>query len=162
MRREKSRRGLMLERPARGLKIRNLQTPANQRMKAFSESHPALTAWAGLILLFDGEVWRNATLPLRVKIGGQIALQPRRAQPNRYPDFGPGTSLPPSRSGGPVAVGVCNPLQWRNRPRFSRGSLTPGCGDDGQEAHRVSKNDRLSRHKADFANENLCLPSFRA
>jgi len=36
-------------------------------MKAFSESHPALTAWAGLILLFDGEVWRNTTLPLRVE-----------------------------------------------------------------------------------------------
>ena len=35
-------------------------------MKAFSESHPALTAWAGLILLFDGEVWRNTTLPFRV------------------------------------------------------------------------------------------------
>src|SRR5439155_23265599 len=103
-------------------------------MKAFSESHPALTAWAGLILLFDGEVWRNATLPLRVQTRRSDGnRKPRRAQPNRYPDFGPGTSLPPSRSGGPVAVGVCNPLQWRNRPRFSRGSLTPGCGDDGQE-----------------------------
>src|SRR5206468_12826059 len=22
---------------------------------------------------------------------------------------------------------ACNPLQWRNRPRFSRGFLTPGC-----------------------------------
>jgi hypothetical protein len=26
-----------------------------------------------------------------------------------------------------VALGVCSPLQWRNRPRFSRGSLTLGC-----------------------------------
>jgi len=26
-----------------------------------------------------------------------------------------------------VAMGVCNPLQWRNRPRFSRGSLTFVC-----------------------------------
>jgi hypothetical protein len=26
-----------------------------------------------------------------------------------------------------VAVGVCNPTQWRNRPRFARGSLTFGC-----------------------------------
>jgi len=33
----------------------------------------------------------------------------------------------PAASAFPVAVGVCNPLQWRNRPRFSRGSLTPGC-----------------------------------
>jgi len=28
-----------------------------------------------------------------------------------------------------VAVGVCNPLQWRNRPRFSRGSQAFDCGD---------------------------------
>src|SRR6266704_6468882 len=110
----------MLERPARSLKIKNLQTPANQRMKAFSESHPALTAWAGLILLFDGEVWRNATLPLHVESATRLYRKPRRAQPNRYPDFGPGTSLPPSRSGGPVALGVCSPLQWRNRPRLAR------------------------------------------
>src|SRR5438067_1493011 len=27
-------------------------------------------------------------------------------------------------------MGVCNPLQWRNRPRFSRGFRTFGCDDD--------------------------------
>jgi len=47
---------VMVERPARGLKIKNLQTPAKRRMKAFSGSYPALTEQAGLILLFDGEV----------------------------------------------------------------------------------------------------------
>src|SRR5437762_1186147 len=42
-------------------------------------------------------------------------------------------------------MGVCNPLQWRNRPRISRGSLTPGCGEDGQRSPSVSKNDLLLR-----------------
>ena len=42
------------------------------------------------------------------------------------------TSLPPSRlvprlRARTVALGVRNPLQWRNRPRVSRGSLSPGC-----------------------------------
>lgn len=37
-----------------------------------------------------------------------------------------GFDLAPAFPVKPVAVGVCSPLQWRNRPRFSRGSLTPG------------------------------------
>jgi hypothetical protein len=37
--------------------------------------------------------------------------------------------------------GACHPLQWRNRPRFSRGSLDSGrCWSDGRLARRVSKN----------------------
>ena len=44
-------------------------------MKAFDEPRAALTAQAGLILLFVGEV-------------GPASAEPRRAQPNRYPDFG--------------------------------------------------------------------------
>ena len=50
------RSGLVIERPAPGLKTKNLQTPTKRRMKAFNGSHPALTEQAGLILLFDGEV----------------------------------------------------------------------------------------------------------
>src|SRR5215468_1639742 len=54
------------------------------------------------------------------------------------------TLLPPSRRRsvgvGQWPVGVCSPLQWRNRPRFSRGSLTPGCDEDGPMAHPISKN----------------------
>ena len=34
------------------------------------------------------------------------------------------SSLPPSRSDDQWPVGVCSPLQWRNRPGFSPGSLT--------------------------------------
>jgi hypothetical protein len=66
--------------------------------------------------------------------------KPRRAPPSRYPDFGLGTSLPPSRPQvRPVAPGVCSPLQWRNRPRFSRGSLTFGDVGDGPPAHRFQR-----------------------
>jgi len=53
-------------------------------MKAFNISQRKQIAGAGLILLFDGEV-------------GPHNAEPRRAQPNRYPDFGLLTSLPPSR-----------------------------------------------------------------
>jgi hypothetical protein len=42
----------------RSLKIKNLQTPAKQRMKAFM-SQGKTVPWAGLILLFDGEVGRK-------------------------------------------------------------------------------------------------------
>src|SRR2546426_5717223 len=51
------------------------------------------------------------------------------------------TSLPPSRSRftrKPVAVGVCSPLQWRNRPRFSRGSLLFDCECE-RERPQISK-----------------------
>jgi hypothetical protein len=51
--------GLMIERPARDLKTKSLQTPAKRRMKAFSESFRAHARQAGLILLFDGEVGRH-------------------------------------------------------------------------------------------------------
>src|SRR5690349_19720868 len=36
-------------------------------------------------------------------------------------------------------MGVCNPLQWRNRPRFSRGSLTPDRDDDELQVHQTFK-----------------------
>jgi hypothetical protein len=56
MLRGKLRSGFTVERPAQGLKEKNLQTPAKRRMKAFDESSRALARQAGLILLFDGEV----------------------------------------------------------------------------------------------------------
>src|SRR5947208_9246212 len=84
-------------------------------MKAFNEVAEKQFQRAGLILLFDGEV-------------GCRKRQPRRAQLNRYPDFGfnlaPAFPIPTS---GSVALGVCIPLQWRNRPRFSRGSRSFSC-----------------------------------
>lgn len=48
--------GFVIERPARGLKTKNLQTPTKRRMKAFNRSRTAHAEQAGLILLFDGEV----------------------------------------------------------------------------------------------------------
>jgi len=84
-------------------------------MKAFNELHPASAGWTGLILLLT-EKWLF------------MRRSPDRPHKNRdehrQTDILTSglTLLPPSRSCGPVAVGVCSPLQWRNRPRFSRGS----------------------------------------
>ena len=92
-------------------------------MKAFNISREKRFARAGLILLFDGEV-----APL---IGAG------RAQPNRYPDFElePRSRLP--GRDGQWQLGVCRSLQWRNRPRFTRGSLTRDCETDFQRARRL-------------------------
>ena len=58
-------------------------------------------------------------------------LLQRRAQPNRYPDFGldlvPAFPSAPHYGTGQWLWGTRNPLQWRNRPRFSRGSLAFDC-----------------------------------
>ena len=64
-------------------------------MKAFNEVAEKQFQRAGLILLFDGEV-------------GCRKRQPRRAQLNRYPDFGfdLAPAFPVDR---PVAMGVCIP-----------------------------------------------------
>jgi len=54
------------------------------------------------------------------------------------------TLLPPSHPiprlrDRTVALGVRNPLQWRNRPRFSRGSLSCDCVSDGQRVHHFQR-----------------------
>ena len=55
--------------------------------------------------------------------------------------FGFQTSLPPSRLrlAEPVALGDCNPSQWRNRPRISRGSQR-WLRWDGKAIPELSKN----------------------
>jgi len=80
-------------------------------MKAFSKSLPALTGQAGLILLFDGEVG-----PAKRDHDEHSQTGILTSGLNLTPAF-------PACFRKPVAVGVCSPLQWRNRPRFSRGSL---------------------------------------
>ena len=71
------------------------------------------------------------------------------------------TSLPPSRRrslrAGQWLVGVCSPLQWRNRPRFSRGSLTPGCVRDERIVHPFSKNELLLRLRCDACKLKLAF-----
>jgi len=54
-------------------------------------------------------------------------------------------AFPPARTAewNSGLLGVCNPLQWRNRPRFSRGSLTPGSDDDGRQVHQTFKEHKL-------------------
>ena len=79
-----------------------------------------------------------------------------RAQPDRYPDFGLQTSLPPSHPSRvavrTVAVGVRGPLQWRDRSRFSRDSLTPDC---------FSADDSPADFKERFL-DTLALAAFQA
>jgi len=62
-------------------------------MKAFSESSPALAGQAGLILLLTEKSAASA----RHARCAVLPARPWRAQPDRYPDFGLWTSLPPSR-----------------------------------------------------------------
>lgn len=51
----------------------------------------------------------------------------RRAQPDRYPDFGLFLAPAFPLLHRAVAVGVRIPSQWRYRPRVARGSLSSGC-----------------------------------
>ena len=100
---------------------------ANEGKRSFSDLTRKQAGKAGLILLFDGEV------------GPLETSEPRRAQPNRYPDLEPnltpafpiplgGTSgLAAKTTHADFAVGVRISIQWRNRPGFSPGSLTLDC-----------------------------------
>ena len=95
-------------------------------MKAINESAPRQAGRAGLILLFDGEVGSA------------------KAEPDEHSQTGiltPGLNLAPAFPPHAFAsrqwlVGVCNPIQWRNRPRFSRGSQTLDCGAIGIDSNR--------------------------
>jgi len=133
------------------LQAENLQTPAKRRMKAFDESRPALAAQAGLILLIVGEVdcASDGHRPTR--------QQPRRAQPNRYPDFGHdlAPAFPLAVCGKQWLVGARSPLQWRNRPRFSRGSLSLDCDFRWTTGPSFSKNVTFVRPRTGFAKLKL-------
>jgi hypothetical protein len=102
-------------------------------MKAFSESLPHTRSGSGLILLLT-EKW---SLRRRSQTAAPTT---RRAQSNRYPDFGRDLA-PAFPTRWSVALGVCSPLQWRNRPRFSRGSQTFDC--DGDEPAFISFKERV-------------------
>lgn len=101
-------------RPGRDLKTKKPSDPDKRRMKARNSTSPAKTL-RGLASSFS---LTEKSAPLT------------RGHDERNPTgiltsgFVPRSRLPSFRL---VAVGVCNPLQWRNRPRFSRGSLTLDC-----------------------------------
>lgn len=68
---------------------------------------------------------------------GEAGSLRNRDEHNRAGILTPGlASLPPSLA---VALGVCSPLQWRNRPRLSRGSLTRSCVFYGPRGPCLSK-----------------------
>ena len=116
---------------------KHLQTPPGWRMKAFNDSFPntvremasSFSVTEKLTAPTSGHDEHSQTGILT------WGLQPRSRLPGSWP----------------VAVGVCSPLQWRNRPRFPRGSRTPGCGEDGHRVHRFSKNTKLIRPNHQFA-----------
>ena len=92
---------------------KRLQTPPGWRMKAFNDSFPntvremasSFSVTEKLTAPTSGHDEHSQTGILT------WGLQPRSRLPGSWP----------------VAVGVCSPLQWRNRPRFSRGSQTFSC-----------------------------------
>jgi len=78
-------------------------------MKAFQEFRAAPAERTGLILLLAEKLippGRNHDERSRIDILTS-GFQPHSRLPGCWP----------------VAVGACSPLQWRYRPRFSRGSL---------------------------------------
>src|SRR4051794_27165725 len=104
-----------IERPVRSLKTKNLQTPAieNEGIHVPPENRSS-----GLASSFSlSEKWpetsHKADARDRTSISHADILT-----------LGLRTALPPSQSQlmRPVALGDCHPIQWRNRPRFTRGS----------------------------------------
>ena len=109
-------------------------------MKALIESRSAHADRAGLILLLTEKLGKPVDSLLLIvdrkrpeHSGYQLSTKGYQlTAPDERTQIGiltSGLNLAPAfpiewRS---VAVGVCSPLQWRNRPRFSRGSLTFDC-----------------------------------
>jgi hypothetical protein len=104
-----------------GIQNKNLQTPQNRRMKAFRKSrfahatrgwpHPSLCGEVGPALRDHDE--RNQTGILT------SGFEPRSRLP--------GCSFIRAAQ---WLIGVCIPLQWRNRSGFSPDSLTFDCDKD--------------------------------
>ena len=103
-------------------------------MKALDEFRRLTGRRTGLILLFVGEVAR------RTRDGPDEHTQTGilTSGLNLAPAF-------PNRFRDPVALGVCSPLQWRNRPRFTRGSLTSDCVLEDHAILRVQRTARVLR-----------------
>jgi len=103
---------------------------------------PKTVRQAGLILLFDGEV-------------GRSYKRPRRAQPNRYPDFGfqPPSRLPavPSRA---VALGICSRYSGATVPDFHRVPEHLTARVDGPTPV-LSKNNPFLHWKYKFAKKKI-------
>lgn len=112
-------------------------------MKAFNESRRKQFIGTGLILLLAEKL---------------AALTGDRDEHNQTDILTSGlTSLPPSRPAlaGQWLLGVCSPLQWRNRRRFSRRSLTHGCVGDGRESIGFKERDVVTPLT------KLCQENFR-
>jgi len=111
------------ERPARKGKAENKNAFIFRKSKMKASTNPAENRSAG---------WPHPSLCGEVPAPHGAS---GRAQSNRYPDSGLQISLPPSRRFNDRSrqwlVGACNPIQWRNRRRFSRRSLRLTATTDG-------------------------------
>lgn len=107
-----------------------LRKPGNEGIRRIP---PEMVRRVGLILLLSEKLARR-----------------ERDGPDEHSRTGiltPGLNLAPAfphRSRDPVALGVCSPLQWRNRPRFTRGSLTSDCVLEDHPILGLTKNCRRS------------------
>ncbi len=131
---KKNAEGLGIERPARGRKILEIKKPSDSARREYEgiqriPSRTSGTDWPHPSL--DGEVGRGNFSRRNKELRGKISPTDEHRQIDILTSGL--TSLPPSRrrscnhDAKQWPLGVCNPLQWRNRPRFSRGSLTFDC-----------------------------------
>ena len=135
-------------------------------MKAFREfSRKRFGKLASSFSLTEKLIEQSGRVQAR-KATGKIPVplfRRRRAQPNRYPDLGLSTSLPPSRlvtSGLSPQASAC---VWESVARNSGATVPDSHGvpghlaaiTDGPIVHRFSKSRLLLRRRRKFAKENL-------
>src|ERR1700752_1217614 len=93
-------------------KIQRPSSPGKTRMKAKSISTASKTVRrAGLILLFVGEVDPANFHGIATSTAKPVSWLRASILASAFPFY------------EQWLVEACNPIQWRNRPRFSRGSL---------------------------------------
>ena len=136
----------MIERPAREGRSEK-RRPEYRHKKTFIPGKSENEGIQGILLRTRGTGWPHPSLD------GEVGPALRDRDEHNQADIltsglKPHSRLPGSAVAEPVALGVRNPLQWRNRPRFSRGSLTPGYDEDGPIVHRFQRTHDCYRREA--------------
>lgn len=126
-----------------------LRNPENEGILHESARKPF--ASAGLILLFA----EKCPEPFGADERSQTGIL--------TPDLQPRSRLPAGRSRGPQwPLGTRSPLQWRNRPRLSRGSQSSGCGLERTRRSSLSKNSAFlspPRHPGKLKTQPCAAPN---
>ena len=96
-------------------------------MKAFNERRRKPSA--GLVSSFS---WRRSLAEAPASAGQARLTNDRHDEHTPTGILTSDSNLTPAFPAlRPVALGACHPLQWRNRPRISRGSLPSDCVSRG-------------------------------